>query len=675
MQDAAADAARTIDMMPCPSTRRRPSPRWRIVAGVVVTAGLLVMTAILAAQDPRRPASVGPAFPDAQWETATPESQGLDGPTLAAALAAVPAPANEGPLMVVANGRVVHTIGDVGEPRDLFSCSKAVTAMVLGRLIEQGRITDLEQLVPNAVPGAWGAYPGDATYRMFLTMTSDYGLPAPRSPGARHAYNNHAVDFYGEQMSRTWFGIGPDRMHDVVERALLDVTGWEDAVSFQGQWGGWFGGLRMSCRDLARLGLLLLRDGRWQGERVLSRQLTSGLFRHQIPSTSTAYRSSDPNENSMWNQQAVTDRLGQGWSFGLWRVGPLRTGGSWHAAAMDGYRGKRVLLCPRGTLSNPDLEVMLVCLPNLRDEGPDTAVYLQAIESAVIRPVEHPEHDPRCVTAVFADGTVGPLRVRSGSVQVGGGHARLTVPTQLMLADAPLDDATVVVAIGAGLPANATAGVVLRAATPAADAFAVNGTQTFAGVQSDANGRLRIAVAYPRGGMLQWRRGAFLTRSTAVDRLVLRVDVAGSVVRASVNGEPGLGAQGVSGVPAPPNGGYLGVCSTGHSSPIALDYVLARAADGPIGQVTVDASGAHMLTVLAERGLHDLGTPVFHVDYDDLVIELPFLSQLLPHVWPTLEAAGPDHLVVSSRGATIPLLPDHSLAIQIGPHREAALLR
>ena len=315
----------------------RPTLRSLLLPALVAAVGVLTCGPSLRAQ------GTSLTFPGATWETATPESQGIDGTILAQQIAALGAPANQGPLMIVANGRVVFSIGDLTDPRDLFSCSKAVTAMIAARLAHQGQITDLDQLVPNTVRGAWGSYPGDCSFRLFLNMQADYGLSNGRAPGTRHAYNNHGIDFVGEHLSQTYYGIGPDRMHDVVQTALSSVTGSEDLMSFTGQWGGWYGGLRASVRDVGRLGLLLLRDGIWNGQRILSAEMTSGLFRDQMAGT-TAYQSTNPNENSMWNQQAVTNRLADGFSWGVWRVGDTRLSGAWRAGTRDGFRGKRVLM-------------------------------------------------------------------------------------------------------------------------------------------------------------------------------------------------------------------------------------------------------------------------------------------------------------------------------------------
>lgn len=612
-------------------------------------------------------------FPGATWETATPESQGLDGTILAQQIASLGAPANQGPLMVVANGRIVYSVGDLSDPRDLFSCSKAVTAMVAARLAHQGQIADLDQLVPNTVPGAWGSYPGDCSFRLFFNMQADYGLSNGRAPGTRHAYSNHGIDFVGEHLSQTYFGIGPDRMHDVVQTALSSVTGSEDLMSFTGQWGGWFGGLRASVRDTGRLGLLLMRDGMWNGQRVLSSEMTSAVFTDQMVGT-TAYQSTNPTENSMWNQQAVTDRLAEGFSWGVWRVGEPHLSGTWRAGTLDGFRGKRVLMCPQGTLADPDLELMLVCLPNLSNEGPATELYLDAIRSAVIPPANHRDHDPRCLTATFDDDTFGELQLRFGSAAATGGELDLAAPSLLGLPDAELVDGTAVLKIRGGLPAGAKIGFRVRAADNADDVFLASGTQSFLAVEHDPAVGLRALVIHPQNGALTWFRGPALSAQPTQD-LILRVDFEGDRAFVRVNGEHGLGALGYAGIPAPAAGGRIGVRSNGHTDTLHVDYVLARDATAPIAQIDVDQNGNHSLAFIAPDLFFTLPLWTMQILYDDILFPIQAIPILLPYLWPTVLAAQPDHVLLSSRTSTAPLQAGNQLVIELAGQREGEYLR
>lgn len=645
---------------------RQTSSSLRTFLGLAAAGALAVFAAAPRAQ--------GPVYPGASWASSSPESQGLDGAALRAGLAALPGGAGAGPLVVIANGYLVHSVGPVSTPLRTYSCSKTLTAALVARLLQQRRIASLDALVPNTVQGAWGpAYPGDASFRHFLTMTSEYGFPSPRQPGIRYAYNNHAVDFLGEYLARSFFGVGHDRMHDVMRAALFDPIGRQDALGFHGHWGGWGGGLETSCRDLARVGLLLARGGVWQGQPLLDPGFVASLFRDQLPSNAVRYQGPS-GENSEWNQQEVTDRLAGAFSFLGWRAGDRRTGGTWRAFAMDGYLGKRVLVCPKGSLPDPALELVFVTLASLASEGPDPSAYLAALTGAVRVPANHPEHDPRCLLATFDSGTNPALVPRFGGPYATAGVLRLPVETQLDLPAAPLDDQIAILRVASPLPRGASLGVVMRASTPGAGAFHPVGVQTWVGVEHAANGSLRALVARPLGGSMVWWAGPALQSTSAQQAFVMRVELVGDRLDLTVNDEIAI-PGGRSGMGVLQGGGYFAIRSRMHVQPIDLDYVLLRPKQGPVAQVASEAAGDHAIAFVADGSFANLPLGSLRIHYDDLTLGASELPLFLPWIWPTIAGMGSDHLVLGHDNAPIPLAPRNSLVIELGAHREGEILR
>ena len=544
--------------------------------------------------------------------------------------------------------------------------------MLAAKLIADGRIDGFDAPIPNSVPGASAAYPGDATIRMFATMTSDYGLPAPRTPGRRHAYNNHAIDFLGEYLARRHFGLGPDRMDDVLRTTLFAALGRQDPLDFKGQWGGWYGGLQASCRDLARLGLLLLRDGVWESRRLLDPEFTRGLFRSQIPADSRRYESREPDEDSMWNQQAATDRLDEGWSFGLWRVGDgERASGAWSAAALEGFRGKRVLLCPRGSLPDPRLEVLLVCLPDLPDEGPPTTAYLEAIRRAVIVPPAHPERDQRCLIAQFDDGTTGGLDPRRGDVgATAEGRLRFAAAGRALWPDVTIADGTVLLGLTGEVPAGSRIGVLLRAARPEHEAAQADGTQTFVGIERDLDGVVRGLVCFPSSGVLETLRGPALARAAEPAPRVLRIDFAADRITLRADDVAALGPQQNGPIPAPSGGGLLSI-EAGGEAPVEVDWLLVRPAGGAACQIAVDARGVSTLAWLAATPQGALPLDRLAVRDDDLRLD----AQDVLARWPTVVAQGPGFVLRTTVGSTRRLLPGREVVVDFEGRRDAVLLR
>lgn len=302
-------------------------------------------------------------YPGTHWAVTAPESLGLDGSALRDGCMPLP-----GAMMVCVGGRVVHEQGAVHQPAAMYSVSKALAGLVAARLVREGRL-DLDEIVPGSeVPFGPGA-----TYRQFLNMTSDFGL-VPHEPGRHYAYNNQATHHVGQAMARAHFDeAAPD---EVLRRAITDRIGAQDAVTFEGMWGGWHGGFRMSCRDLARVGLLVLRRGRWNGQTQLPADLIDSLYDDQIPEDATLNLSTGTDahggQDTWWNQVAVSKRIARGYALGWWP----NVRGRWPAlprmtVAAVGKHGAKLMVCPEREL--------VVAVAAREDAPPDVDAYLQPV--------------------------------------------------------------------------------------------------------------------------------------------------------------------------------------------------------------------------------------------------------------------------------------------------------
>jgi CubicO group peptidase (beta-lactamase class C family) len=199
-----------------------------------------------------------------------------------------------GPTGVVwIGGEEVAAFGEPDRVDMAFSIAKSALAAVAGVAFDAGR---LELDAPVELAG------GGITWRHLLTQTSDwrgelFGLPwwadpqgrqdpdePPHPPGTRFAYNDvrtnllslalthlhgrdleavlreHVMDPIGAGPGWSWRGLHGMRTTLAGGDAVPVVTGGSH----------WGGGLWASARDLARFGLLHLRDGAWEGRRLLS---------------------------------------------------------------------------------------------------------------------------------------------------------------------------------------------------------------------------------------------------------------------------------------------------------------------------------------------------------------------------------------------------------------------
>jgi hypothetical protein len=303
-----------------------------ILSGIVIGAFSLTSAKVVAGEDI--------VFPGAEWQTALPESMGMDADVLNSGLKFLP-----GNIVVVRHGRVVASKGDVAKEYPLYSVSKSLTSMIFARLLQEGE-ADYDDLVPGS------DYPSgpEATFRHFLNMLSDYGLE-PHEPGRHYAYNNQAVHFYGEYMSDKFFGS--KKPEEIFEEQIWDHIGREDRSYFRGLWSGWDGGFAFSARDLARLGLLVLADGNWAGKQLIPASYVEQLYSNQVPWELTLNASSGqgqpgrPDDDNWWNELTVSRKLMGNYAHGFWtnagrRFADLPRRVVW----ASGYKGNKLIVCP-----------------------------------------------------------------------------------------------------------------------------------------------------------------------------------------------------------------------------------------------------------------------------------------------------------------------------------------
>ncbi|NES84009.1 MAG: serine hydrolase [Moorea sp. SIO2B7] len=317
-----------------------------------------LLVALLTSCDSGTSVPAGKGFPGAEWQMKTPEEVGLDSAKLEKNLSSF-----SGPVIVIRDGYLIYSKGDLTKQVQTFSVSKSITALIFATLLQQGKL-NYDDLVPDSdLPSA-----PQASFRHFLTMTSDYGLN-PHNPGKHYAYNNNAIHFYGGYIATTFFRTKSPRK--VLQEAIWNHIGRQDPVSFSGQWGGWDGGFAISPRDLARIGHLVLNEGNWNGIQVLSSSFVKQLYLSQIPVDATANYDKGP--NNKWNQHQFSDELKGKYSFAWWILDPETD--SPKAISASGYRGKQLVICP-------EYNLVIVGMPHQKN-APDAIEYVGAVTTAL----------------------------------------------------------------------------------------------------------------------------------------------------------------------------------------------------------------------------------------------------------------------------------------------------
>jgi len=236
--------------------------------------------------------------PGGDWSVADPETEDVDASlpaTLDEILSAYPAVTG---FVVIRNGVIVseHYPGEYGreDAINIRSVTKSVVGTLIGIALERGDLASLDQtigeLIPDQIPDDADPGVGEIMIRSLLTMTSglewsyrtDYGrLEASDDPLALTLSQPVVAD----QGTVYVYNSGGSHVLGVILEAVTgqQLEAYADEVLFRplgirrGQWeetprgeaiGGY--GLYLTPRDMARLGLLYLQEGRWNGERLLS---------------------------------------------------------------------------------------------------------------------------------------------------------------------------------------------------------------------------------------------------------------------------------------------------------------------------------------------------------------------------------------------------------------------
>ena len=117
------------------------------------------------------PAAAQNAFPGADWQQATPQSQGVDPVKLQEATTYLEGFGNaDQSIVVIRNGYLISKSSNIDNFHQVWSCTKSFTSTVLGLLIDDGRCT-LDTPAKDHLAVLASNYP-DVRLRHFATMTS-----------------------------------------------------------------------------------------------------------------------------------------------------------------------------------------------------------------------------------------------------------------------------------------------------------------------------------------------------------------------------------------------------------------------------------------------------------------------------------------------------------------------
>ncbi len=254
-------------------------------------------------------AEVSGYFPTNGWRTSSSEEQGIDSQKLAQLLAAIEEQhLNLHSLLIIRNGYLVsENYFRSYQPdtrHELYSCTKSFIATLIGIALDKGYLTGRDQRIVDFFPERAFDYLDQQKIAMtlddLLMMRSGLdwqeGDPAIRAmymssdwvkvvldesmitaPGNKFNYCSgcsHVLSAVLQQATN----MNPRDFADQYLFKPLGIThvNW-DTDADGTPIGGW--GLRLTPRDMAKLGYLYLHHGQWDGQQIVSAEWVKGATR------------------------------------------------------------------------------------------------------------------------------------------------------------------------------------------------------------------------------------------------------------------------------------------------------------------------------------------------------------------------------------------------------------
>ncbi len=214
--------------------------------------------------------------------------------------------------VIVRGGEIVAEWGDANRPDMTFSCAKSCISMTVGLALDEGLIPDVHAPIHELVAdgGFDSAQNRPITWAHMLQLSSEWegelwgkpdivdrnrdlrvegagrdkGKERPlKAPGAFWEYNDVRVNQLALAALRVWRRPLPEVFAERVMQPIGASGEWEwhgyrnswveiDGKAMQSVSGGahWGGGMFISARDQARIGLLMARGGCWGDARLIS---------------------------------------------------------------------------------------------------------------------------------------------------------------------------------------------------------------------------------------------------------------------------------------------------------------------------------------------------------------------------------------------------------------------
>ena len=265
-------------------------------------------------------------------------------------------------IMVVKDGNVIYenwmSSGSADEPHILNSVSKTFTSMAVGLAVSEGKLSIDEKLVdifPEHCPEKPSEFLKEITVEHLLTMTCGHSTdptykswevkdkswirffmehPVTHKPGTSYCYNSLGTYVLSAIVQKRTGQKVVDYLFPRLFRPLgINNVSW--AESHEGiNTGGW--GLFLKTEDLAKMGLMILQNGQFNGKQVVPEEWIEAASAAQVPCVPAGLTSDDAAKLTKFAKES--DWL-QGYGYQMWRC-------RYNSFRADGANGQYIIMIP-----------------------------------------------------------------------------------------------------------------------------------------------------------------------------------------------------------------------------------------------------------------------------------------------------------------------------------------
>jgi len=248
------------------------------------------------------PAFADSKTPGADWERVSLQQAGLKPEAIEALelqLCTLPTTA----FMIVSGGRVSYTYGDIAQTCYLASARKSILSMLFGKYVASGKINLDATMADLGIDDVQPLLPIEKTAKVRDLLIASSGVYHPagspgaddnvpprgsHQPGTHFHYNNWDFNVLGAVFEKT---TGKTVFAAMAED-LAKPLGFQDFDPKRQRMMGFADQSRylayhifLSARDMARLGVAMLRNGNWNGQHVVPADWVKESTRMRVPAS------------------------------------------------------------------------------------------------------------------------------------------------------------------------------------------------------------------------------------------------------------------------------------------------------------------------------------------------------------------------------------------------------